>query len=265
MRWAGMPTAGTITWSDLPSRVKDGLVDVFGRDVAGIVVPVLFRPALESGEEVISVGGGIFPASMGVARGTMAVSFALSAIVILGFVALIRRDGITSAELVVPISLVLIVTWPQWAFRFVLPMTPFLYLYLVSGLRVLTPSMAIARVLLVCAISLNVIDHASYIVQSRSRPLDWAADAQEVDEVFAWMEQHLSGPGHVATTNPALVHLRTGRRTVALDNAAANWARWKRSGIRYLVCLRTADLPDPSRGYTVLYRTSRHGLWILEI
>jgi hypothetical protein len=93
MRWAGMPTAGTITWRDLPSRVEDGLVDVFGRDVAGIVVPVMFRPALESGEEVISVGGGIFPASMGVATGTMAVSFALSAIVILGFVALIRATG----------------------------------------------------------------------------------------------------------------------------------------------------------------------------
>ena len=36
-----------------------------------------------------------------------------------------------------PLSLLLTVTWPFWAFRFVLPLTPFLYVYFVNGLELL--------------------------------------------------------------------------------------------------------------------------------
>lgn len=264
MRWAGESTTGMITVRDLPARVKDRLVDVFGRDVAGIVAPTLFRGAFESGEEVISVGGGLFPASMGIATGTMLVSYLLSAVAILGFVSTMRR-GASTAEFVVPLSVGMIVLWPWPAYRFVLPLTPYLFFYLLAGLRTMTTALPVARVALLCVIGLNVADHAQYILESRTETLDWAADAQEIDALLDWMRHHVTGDGYVATTNAALVHLRTGRRTVAIDDPAANWQRWKSMGVRYVVCLVPGKLPPADGPYRELYRSRRHGLWVIEI
>jgi hypothetical protein len=264
MRWAGQPTAGLITVGELPERVGYGLVNVFARDVGAIVTPVLFRGAVESGEEVISVGGGLFPASMGSATGTMIVSLLLSALAALGYVATIRR-GATAAEFVVPLSIVMIVLWPQWTYRFVLPLAPFLLFYLLAGLRTLTPALPPARVALLCVIGLNVADHAQYILGSRTQSLDWVADAQEVDALLDWMREHATADGYVATTNPPLVYLRTGRHTVAIDDPGANWQRWKSMGVRYLVSLRPADVPTGYGPYRELYRSKRQGLWVIEI
>ena len=76
---------------------------------------------------------------------------------------------------------------------------------------------------------------------------------------------HVTADGHVATTNPALVHLGTGRRTVAMGNPEANWPRWKSSGVRYVVCLITGVPPPTGFPYKALYRSARHGLWVVEI
>ena len=145
------------------------------------------------------------------------------------------------------------------------PLTPYLFFYLLAGLRTMTTALPVARVALLCVIGLNVADHAQYIVRSRTETLDWAADAQEIDALFAWMQQHVTGDGYVATTNPALVYLRTGRRTVAMDDPGANWQRWKSMGVRYLVCLRPKELPAPHGPYEVLYRSNRHRLWVIVI
>jgi hypothetical protein len=232
--------------------------------VAGIVAPTLFRGAFESGEEVVSVGGGLFPASMGIARGTMLVSYLLSAVAVLGLIAALR-GGASTAEFLVPLSMATIVVWPWPAYRFVLPLTPFLFFYLLAGLRTLTTRLPVARVALLCVIGLNVADHAQYILKSRTETLDWAADAQEIEAVLDWMRRDVTGDGYVATTNPALVHLRTGRRTVAMDDPVANWERWKRMGVRYLVCLTTGAERPAGFPYTELYRSTRHGLWVVRI
>jgi hypothetical protein len=263
MRWAGSPGLGTVTWRDLPGRIKDGLIDVFGRDIGGILMPTLSRTPAESGEEVISVGGGQIPASMGSAAGTMVASGVLSLIAAIGFVSMVRGRGVTAAEIIVPLSIGLIVSWPQWAYRFVLPLAPFIFVYVINGLRALSPSWAIPRVALLCLIGLNLADHTLYIVQSRSARVDWAEDAREIDEVFAWLEAHATEPGHVATTNPALVYLRAVRRTVAIHGLSAKWKRWTQGGVRYIVGLRPTELPSAHLNYTLLYRTSRHGLWIV--
>jgi len=191
----------------------------------------------------------------------MAVSLALSCVALAGFVASVRR-GVTAAELVVPLSLGLIVLWPQWAYRFVLPMTPFLFFYLVTGIRALLPSAA--RVVLLCVLGLYVADHVQYIAASRTQKLDWAAEADEIDAAIRWLTEH-GEAGYVATTNAPLVHLRTGRLTVALDDPDDNWERWKQLGVRYLVCLRPAALPPGHRPYTVRYRSPERGFWIVEI
>jgi hypothetical protein len=267
MHWAGDASTGAATIGDLPARVGHGLFDVFGRDLGAIVLPTLYRGAFESGQEVISVGGGLVPASMGNATGTMIVSGLLALVMSIGYARAWRR-GATVAELVIPLSLALTVTWPFWAYRFVLPLAPFLYFYLVSGLEVLAGEVhraRVVRIVLMCVIVLNLGDHALYIAQSRNAPQEWVADAQEVDALFDWMRTNLTTPGLVASSNPALVYLRAGRQGVALDGALDHGKRWKAMGVRYLVSLRPVELPFVSVPYTVLYKSPRLGLWIVEI
>ena len=69
---------------------------------------------------------------------TMAISLVLSAVVMLGFVQTARRH-VTVAELLVPISLGIIFLWPFWTFRFVVPLAPYLFFYLVAGIRTVAP------------------------------------------------------------------------------------------------------------------------------
>ncbi len=265
MRRAGDFESGRITLGDIPPRVSAGLFDIFARDVGAIVVPGLYRSATESGEETLSVGGsrGVTSrGSMGNTTGTMLVSGLLSAIAVLGYAVRLRR-GAGVSEYVVPLALLPVVLFPHFAYRFVLPLTPLLYGYLVAGVQALTPAWPrVVRIALACILSLHLFDHVSY--RARLHDAVWLSDAREVDEVLDWMRRELTGPGHVASTNAPLVYLRTGRRSVALDDASRRWPAWRAMGVRYLVGLRTTELPDPALPYRIVYRTARSGLWVAE-
>ena len=265
MRRAGDIQSGQITASELPGRVKDAIVDIFGRDVGAIVLPELYRSSMESGEETLSVGGErstISTGSMGNTAGTMVVSGLLSALALIGFVARWRR-GADVADYFVPLALLPIVFFPHWAYRLVLPLTPFLYGYLVAGVQTLTPVWPrVLRIALACILSLHVIDHGMYWLQRQQAP--WLEDAHEADEVIAWMQRELTTPGHVASTNPALIYLRTGRKSLAIDDARGRWQDWRALGVRYVVSLRGQELPDPSLPYRVLFTTTRSGMWVVE-
>jgi hypothetical protein len=78
------------------------------------------------------------------------------------------------------------------------------------------------------------------------------------------MIQHL-GDGVVATTNPGLVYLRTGHRTLSFERPLEDWSVWRSRGVRYVACFVSVELPVASRGgYRVLYR-SPAGFWVIEI
>jgi hypothetical protein len=266
MRRAGEIDSGRITWTDIPARVASAGVDIFGRDVGAIVLPELYRPPIESGEETLSVGGkrtDLSMGSMGNATGTLVISGLLSLVALVGFVACCRRNANVS-EYVVPFCLVPIVLFPHWAYRLVLPLAPFLYFYLLAGVRAMTASwMRVARIAIACVLVLHVIDHARY--RLRVDDAVWMQDARETDEVLDWMQHTLTERGGVASTNPALIYLRTGRRGVAIDDARARWSMWRSQGIRYVVSLeRSVELPDRSLPYRVLFRTARSGMWVVE-
>jgi hypothetical protein len=265
MQRAGDIQSGYITASDLPARIGNGLIDIFLRDVGAVVLPVLYRSPIESGEETLSVGGRrstLATGSMGNTAGTMVVSGLLSVLALIGFVDRCRR-GAGAAEYVVPLSLVPILLFPHWAFRLVLPLTPFLYGYLVDGMRALSSNWSrILRIVLACLIGLHLLDHGLYRVQTHQAV--WLEDAREVDQVIEWMQRELTEPGHVASTNPALIYLRTGRRGVAIDDTRRRWQAWRALGVRYVVSLRGGELPDPALPHRVLFRTSRTGLWVVE-
>ena len=270
MQWAGTPGLGRITVGDLPARIATNLTDVFARDMGGIFVPAFFRGPSESGEEVVALGGvaGFLTGSMGVAGATMAISLALSAIVLAGFIATARRR-MTVAEFLVPISVAVVLLWPFWSFRFVLPLIPYLCFYLVVGLQVLTRSPQVARMALLCIIGLNLYDHAGYILHGRggsqASRAEWVGSAQEVDAALDWIRDHLGTEGTIASTNPALLYLRTGRRSIAYDDPMVELGAWKTRGVRYVACLLPLELPPGRPGeYKILYRSSAR-LWVIEL
>ena len=99
----------------------------------------------------------------------------------------------------------------------------------------------------------------------RLEALDWVGDAREIDVLLAWMQENLPASGAVATTNPALVYLATGRKTLAIDDYQDNWRRWKARGVRYAVALRQVPLPEAPAPFRLLYQSSRRKLSVIEL
>jgi 4-amino-4-deoxy-L-arabinose transferase-like glycosyltransferase len=271
MRRAGAALSGEISVAELPERIATNLFDVSGRGVGGIFVPALLRGADESGEEVLSLGGNIGWTFIGLGGlpVNIAISLAMTVLVAFGYVRTVR-EKVTPAELLVPISLGITVLWPWWTFRFVLPLTPFLFFYLLQGLRAL-PGSSLARVMLLTIIGLHLYDHVSYVRASGGggHQVDWFARFAEVDRTLDWMDTHLEPDAVVATTNPALVHLRTTRRTIALDTMTEGWDVWRGRGATAVACLIPHGLPSRSRGpYRLLYESSSdlsRRAWVISI
>jgi hypothetical protein len=266
----GEAALGAVHAGEFAARIGRNLVNVFSRDLGGVLVPSFFRGADESGEEIVSLGGatGFIGSSMGGNPMTMTITFALSAVAGLGFIGALRRR-ITAAEIVVVLSLAAILIVPARTFRYIVPLTPYLLFYFVSGVAMIarTPNVAPVRIALLSILALQVLDHSQYIViKMRSAvPPDWLGDSRSVNELADWMNTHLEGAGAVASTNPGLVYLLTGRKTVATDDFTRGWPRWKASGIRYVVALRPIGLPLKSLGYRVVYESKTRQYWVIEI
>jgi hypothetical protein len=275
MREAGLAGAGPARAADLPARVWTNTVDLFGRGVGALIVPVVYRGADESGVEVFAIGGvGARVGSMGVAAGTIALSLTLSIVVLIGLLATARREGMQSATalmIVTPVMILLVP--PHSALRYLLPLAPLILLYFFAGIGALAAvaapavrSGAALRVVSATVILLFALDHLQYVLLTRSGAKGvWLADYAEVTEMTTWMNGQLPADGAVASTNPGLIYLLTGRHAVALDDAPSHWERWRESGVRYAVATRAAEKPPTSLGYRLVYESARQKLWILDI
>jgi hypothetical protein len=272
IRVSGSTGSGRATLGDFATRVVDNVTNVFARDVLGILFPALLRTPDESGMEVVSLGRiGLLAGSMGNGAVSMTISLVLAAIALAGWMKT-WRERVELPELLVPLTVAMVVIFPVWPFRYVAPLAPFVIGYFIAGLRTQTSDpWRFARVALLSVIGLNLYDHTRYALDLHNRTrvdaLDWVEDSREVDELLGWMKKNLVLEGAVATSNPALVYLHTGRKTVAIDDCAGQISVWRAHGVKYLVSLRPADLPTaPSCGpYRVLYTSARRHLWVLEI
>ncbi len=268
MRRAGSIEGGRAGLSELPARVMRNTVNVFGRDVGGVFVPGLYRGPSESGEETVSIGGA--GASMGSALGTMIVSFGLSGVVVLGlFVNLRSRASAADALVVASFAMILLVS--TRTFRYLLPLAPFLWLYLATGVTALSGMLsrrwdaaAPSRILLLSLIALQLNDHVQFLILKMANPPTaiWLSEARAVDEVLEWVNANLPAEAPVASTNPGLVFLRTGRTGVVSAAPESHWVDWKAAGIHYIVALQPMALPPKSIGYRKLFEHQR--LWVLE-
>jgi hypothetical protein len=271
MRWAGSASTGRITAADLGDRVRNNVIDVGARGMGGIFAPALLRGPDESGEELLTIGGSIGWTFVGMGNMpvNMAVSCVLAAIVLVGFVRTVRR-GATPAEFLVPISLLITVLWPWLTFRFVVPLTPFLFVYFVNGLPA-AAGLRIARMALLTIAGLHLYDHAGYIMHAHSdrAAIDWIWRFDEADDSIRWMDHHVEKHAIIATTNPALVHLHTNHATITLDTLTEPWSVWRERGARYVAPLVRRPLPSASRGpYKLVYDAAPESydrVWVIEI
>ena len=262
-QWAGDTKAGTATYRDLPPRIGRNMIDVVARDAVALVAPSLLRGAHQSGLEVLGVGSYGMPGPMGNGAGTMTVSAVLFLLMAVGWVRAVQRR-LSIAEIVVPLSLALIVSWPFWTFRFVLPLAPFLLVYLVDGLRAVTPAASPVPALAMLGVAgLSLFDHGEYLARARVRQPDWSVYAEDTDAVLAWLQQHPTD-GVIATSNPALVYLRTGTPTIQLEGLVDR-AVLKARGVRYVVWVHLARMSVPVDQGSVRYVSPRAGFWVLEL
>lgn len=262
-KWAGDAKAGTATLSDLPPRIGLNTVDVITRDVVALVAPALLRGAHQSGLELLAVGSYGMRGPMGNGAGTMVLSAALFLLIALGWTRTVRRRP-SVAEIVVPLSLAVIVSWPFWTFRFMLPLAPFLLIYLVDGMRAVTPATSrVPAFVMAGVVGLSLFDHGEYLARASVRQPDWSIYAEDTDAVLAWLQQH-PADGVIATSNPALVHLRTGRPTIQLEGHVDR-AVLKARGVRYVVWVHLARMRAPAGQGSVRYVSPRAGFWVLEL
>lgn len=264
---AGVSTTGRITVRDLPDRVWRNVVDIFGRDLGGLLLPSLYRPTSESGQEMLLLGGTIGQpmVTMGATAGTIIFSLIVSLLASIGF-AERGRARITLSELVVVFSLGTVILWLGWL-RFLLPLAPFLLIYILLGLKRVQqwglrflPRMdawTAARVLLLCVVAFNAYDHIGYWLGERAARPGWLAEYDEQRALIKWAGKELPPDAVIATSNPPLVHLLTGRATVGCDNPAQNWELWKRLGVRYLVFLAASPVrhAEVEQRFRVPYRS----------
>jgi hypothetical protein len=146
----------------------------------------------------------------------------------------------------------------------VLPLAPFLLVYLVGGLRAVTPAASRVPVLVMLGVvGLSLLDHGEYIVRARMNQPDWSIYAEDPDAVLSWLQQHPAG-GVIATSNPALVYLRTDTPTIQLEGRVDS-AVLKAGGVRYVVWVNPSGMRVPADQGSVRYLSPRCGFWMLEL
>ncbi len=275
MKRAGASGSGTETVRALPMRIWHNLYNIASRDFCGMLFPSLLRSPQESGEETFSLGesetlGG---GSMKGVTATFAISIGLSLLALLGFVVVARRR-ITLAEILLPCSFAVIVIWPWWTFRFVLPLAPFLLHYILVGLATLvlggqklwqqataTDEWVVPRLFMFCVLTLYGYDHFGYVrsQMQNTESSAWIGEYKESAETLEWVRTHLPPDAIVASSNPARVFLQAGHKAISGDQPLENWETWKRIGVRYLVILEshgTTVLDGQESAYPVLYRSA---------
>ncbi len=253
------PSSGDLPVTEMATRIAANIFGVFSRDIGGLILPMAYRGPAESGEEVLSIGG---PGggSMGAASATKSVSLLVSLVIVAGWVGA-KRERLAMPALLIGVSLGVMAPVGAQTIRYVAPLTPYLLLLLWHG----GGKEAIGRIVLACVLGFHLLDHALYLEHKIAGTADWIADARENDELFAWMAVNLNERGAVATTNPGLVYLRTGRKTVASVDPVLNWARWRAAGVRYVVSTLGDQQPPSRLNGKLLFETGRRGMWVVEL
>jgi hypothetical protein len=273
-RNAGAGSSGTVSARDLPERVLRNVLQIAGRDIGRVLVAPVSEAVLAALAE--QQGGSENEA--------LTLSFLLTAFVITGFVMTVRRR-LTLTEIVVALSFLLIVIWPWETFRFVAPLAPFILFYFLIGctkvyhlhLRLREeprkpgwPGLAAVAGILA---AISLVGHGIYLHKKfSSNPADkpaWTRMYEENRQVLDWVNERAPEGSVVATTNPALVYLMSGKKTISANDPVRRWDVWTRTRTRYLAYVSALRIKDPdyaeSRYQTVLEPKGELNLRIVDL
>lgn len=250
---AGDSSSATIQLDGLPDRIWSNAMKIIGNNMAMLFTPMAHRSPKISGEETLESG-----------QTSHSLSYVFSAFLLLGFALTIKRR-LAVAELTTAFTLLITCLWPWDTFRFLLPLAPFLFAYFLESLRGIREflqtklEMKSARapwlamtVLAGLFLMLFIYDHSVYLAKrsdlSRAEYLPWRAIFDENVEALQWIKEKTPEDAVICSMNPALIHLFTGRKTVASNNAEGNWENWKRLNVRYMAYLSVYPIADPGMG-----------------
>ena len=275
MRYGGEPSGGFVTAGELPRRVRFNLANIFGLDLGAIMFPAAYRDAGESGQEAFNLTGekDFRAGSMGGGPEIVWVGSVLSAVAVIGFFAAAYRR-LTVAEYMVAATIAMVVFVPARTYRYILPLAPLVLFYFLNGIQTierrfragngsLTPGV---RIVATCMALLFVGEHVQYIAKRHygPRPL-WLRDYDETTAVTDWLKRNTSPDDVIASSNPGLVYLSTGRKTVVMTDIRNRWDKWRAAGVPYAASLNVIQRPAASYGYTLRYESPILRLWVLQI
>jgi len=276
-RMASMTTSDTITAAEIPSRVWNNILEIFGKDVLRLTATPLYEKLHDPYKDAERFLTGKITDKT---EDTLILSFVLSVFVIIGFIAA-ARERITCAEIAVPMSLGIVSLWPWETFRFVLPLAPFLIFYFVSGFRVIhslirraSPekvSWVAPTAVAAIVIAISVYGHLNYIAKKTGDGLEpprWLQAFDDFEVMMKWVDRNVPKNETVVTLNPPLVNLYTGRKAVAWEDPAEKWELWKQLGVRHLVWFAAYYVPAEAeqRNYTQVYRArNQFGFQVLDL
>ncbi len=262
------PASGTITLAELPARMWTQLETIATRSAGALTVYPLYQ-TLDP--------GGWGPA----APGATAVSLAACALVLIGFVAAVRRR-VSFVEIAAPITLAIVLLWPGKPTRQLVPWVPVVLAYTALGIRTLARPLARrdgwspALAVIAALAGVSLLAHVTYIRQLWGPAAERPVFVQLFDEVLApirWARDHVPAGQPLATPYPALTYLYSGHPTVGVADLSdagdtpVHWERWRRLGIHYLVDTNYLnDPPVPAEGrFTTVYRSPELHLRVLDL
>lgn len=254
---AGVGTSGQITWRELPERVVENFKSVVGPNVLQIVAPPLFRwfSQLRRDYQQATIVLQIF------------VAILLSLLILTGYISQLR-SRVTAAEIGMPLTLGLILVWPFAPLRFLAPLAPFIFFYLISGigaigrrLRPETEDLTAGRIVTIAAsiiLLLSIGGHTWTLVNRQGAHLtsfSWSMAFEDNEKVMHWIRQSLPPSEVLISNNPALVTLFTGHKTIGLDLTPERWEMFRRMKLRYVVLHRSEGNTIPAlRNFIPVYR-----------
>lgn len=191
------------------------------------------------------------------------------------------RNGLTSGDLIFVFSIGICIIWVFFSVRLIFPLAPWVFYYLGLGVRSIIGGLRFTRRKAPAAVGwasaavwaivlINTFSNADYILGNLGlvgeRPV-WERNYQENIEAMDWVDRNLPKDAILASSNPSLLYLFTGRKTIGNARPATRWELWKEMGVRYGVWLRYAEIIDPTpneKRFHIPYQSERLKLRVLD-
>ena len=214
------------------------------------------------------------PAAWGIAPGwAHALALVATAIVVLRFVTTVRAR-VTTAELLVPLSLLVTLSWPFPPTRYVLPLLPFVLCYTARGLAALAslvsgrPRRRFAPAVLWGLVAVSALTNAAYVRALHGPPADrprWNLIFEERLALIRWLTAHVPSGQVIATTDPAQVYLYSGFETVGYWQASGVVDEWQRLGVHVFADTSYAGGQHPRVGHRPVYQSPAFGMRVFDV